>query len=453
MIPVLQALPFDKTGKSPNNRTKGEVHDLTPQFDMPYRIVVMEKGYFYTNDLYIMDNRGKVLQEDIDYQCLVMEPEIAKKQGMQACAVIVVTNPEVGGMLYVEAQMVGGLYCSLNSAILEMAANVLRSANRKVLWRNLKDKPSSYRANGHLHALWELFGFTEQTDIIHRMTTAVSKIAKKDFDALYAEFGIKFNAIKADMADIESRLTTHIADTNDPHDITATQVQLNLVINASIATQAQAQTASNAVMNAYATPLRAAQSVATNFTPALNAHVTDYNNPHQDTAAKLGTMTKVEMNTLANQYYNSGETVDATLSLGGTTYAAYYTSVRANLPAVNLTTGILPYQTYTPSAGNNTMMLVPTAGGVLGWRTIASIFEVYEKKGNQVIYAGTMAYTTSPSALAGIIGTNYPEETIAVYHSSASYKIGTGNGSHTTLVESIAMAVLKGGVWQSPGWR
>jgi hypothetical protein len=454
MIPVLQALPIDWSGESPDNRTKGEVHDLSPQFDLPYRIVVMEKGYFYTDNMYIIDNRGHVLKEDVDYQCLLMEQTVAKKRGLTACAVLVVTNPSVGNFLYIEAQMVGGLYCSLNTAILEQAANVIRSANRKVFWKNLKDKPDSYRPNGHLHALWELFGFTPQTAILHRMTTALDKMSKKEFDNLYGEFVIKFDAVRQQLADVEARLTTHIADTSDPHDVTVEQVHLEFVYNAPPATIAQAQSASGSVMNAYATPLRAAQSIAVNFTPQLQAHIDDYNNPHQDTAAKLGTMTNIEMNQLANLYYNRGDTTTYAVGLGGLPWANFYQQVRANLPAAALTTGFLPWQTFSGQIWQgSSYVLAPSIFGILGWRSIASIFSIYAKRGNDILYIGALPYAASPSVIGSMIGTNWPNGTIVIYRSNNESGASTGNGGLLTVFNSLAMATISNGTWYSPGWR
>lgn len=454
MIPVLQALPIDWSGESPDNRTKGEVHDLSPQFDLPYRIVVMEKGYFYTDNMYIIDNRGHVLEEDKDYQCLLMEPTIAKKRGLTACAVVVVTNPSIGNFLYIEAQMVGGVYCSLNTAILEQAANVIRSANRKVFWKNLTGKPSSFRPNGHLHALWELFGFTPQTAIIHRMTTALDKMTKREFDNLYGEFNTKFDAVKTDLADVEARLTSHIQDQTDPHDVTAEQVQLQFVYNNAPATIGQAQTASGTVMNAYATPLRAAQSIATNFTPQLLSHIQDLNNPHQDTAAKLGTMTNVEMNQKANEYYTRGDTVRYSSALGGQSFGGFYNAVRYGIPVRNITTGIFPWQVFCGQIYQGSgYVLAPSVFGILGWRSIESIFNIFAKRGNTILYVGTLDYNASPATIASIAGTNWPNGTIAVYRSTTSYGIGTSNGAITTPVSTLAMATISNGTWYSPGWR
>lgn len=453
MIPVLQALPYDPTGEAPNNRTKGEVHDISNQFDLPYRIVVMEKGYFFKDKLYIMDNRGKVLKEDIDYQCLVMEQDIAKKLGKAACAVLVITNPDVGNVLYIEAQMVGGRYCSLNRAILEMAANVIRSTNRKVYYKNLTDKPSSFRPNGHLHALWELFGFTPQTSIIHRMTTAIMKMSKRDFELLYSEFNVRFQLIKDGLADVEARLTTHIQDQSDPHDVTALQVQLQYVTNASVATIGQAQTASGSVMNAYATPLRATQSIAVNFTPMLKAHIEDYNNPHRDTAAKLGTLTTLEMNLLAGQYYDRGATVKYTTALGGMSLYDHYVNVRHGIFASEITTGMLPWQTFMgANYPGSRYVVVPTKNDGLQWRAIDSIFTAYAKKGADVLYGGEQGYGVAAAVFNGILGTNHADGTLCIYRETGGWGIGTGNGALTTYVSSLNMAAFSkaANTWYNP---
>lgn len=452
MIPVLQALPIDWSAESPDNRTKGEVHDLTPQYGLPYRVVVLEKGYFYLNNLFIIDQRGRELQEDIDYQCLLMEPTVAKKRGLTACAVIVVTNPDVGNLLFIDAQMVGGIYCSLNRAILEQAANVILGANRNIFWRNVKNKPSSFRPNGHLHALWELFGFTPQTAILNRMTTAIAKMSKLEFDNLYGEFNINFDRVKADLADIEARLTTHIEDHFNPHKLTKLQVKLEYVFNGAPASLTQAQTASGTVMNAYATPLRAKQSIDANFTPGLEAHVFDTNNPHNDTAAKLGTMTVIEMQSLANKYYNRGDTVSWTSGLGGRPYEQFYTDVRSNVPAMNITTGMMDWTLYADSAPIPGYMAVPSASGTLTWRKIAEIFDIYEKKGNAVLYAGVQGYYTSPTTIGAIVGTNHPDGTICAVRYNTVYGASTGNGGIYTYLSTLGMAVIKNGVWGAPGW-
>ena len=115
-------------------------------------------------------------------------------------------------------------------------------------------------------------------------------------------------------------------------------------------------------------------------------------------------------------------------------------------------TGLAPWQLYADSPPVPGFMAVPTANGTLSWRNIASIFEIYEKKGNQVLYAGIQGYYASPTALGPIVGTNWPDGTICAVRYSGYWTISTGNGGYTTNVQTLGMAVIKNKVWGAPGW-
>lgn len=452
MIPILQALPLDWTAAQPNNRTKSELHNISSQFDLPYRIMVLDKGYFYLKNLILMDNTGRVLSPETDYITLAMEPEVTRKTGITACAVIAITNPSVGNYIYIDAQMVGGKYCSLNEAILATAANVIQVANRPVKWENLVGKPSSYRPNGHLHALWELFGFTPQTEIIHRMTTAMNGMATTEFNNLYSEFLTQFNRVTGGLEDLDARLQTHIADHANPHKVTGTQVITTRIVNGSPATLAQARTASGTVMNSYATPLRTMDSIKANFLPNLVAHATDYNNPHNTTAAQLGTITNIELQSQGNQYYNRGDTVAYSIGFDNLSTGQFYTDVRTNIPVTALTSGLMGWSLYSASPGNASQVGCPGLNGVIIWRSIAEIFDLYVTKGNMVLYAGVRATNTTSASLGLIVGTNWPNGTICAVRYTASYDLYNGNGSTVSVVTTLGMATIVNNVWTSPGW-
>lgn len=449
MIPVLQPLPIDWSGKSPNNRTKGEIHNLGPQIGMPYRIIVMERGYFYTDDLFMIDSRGYALKET-DYQCIVPNREIMNEVKKMACAVILITNPDVGNIIRVDAQMVGGQYCSLNPAILQTASNVILATNRKLYWKDITDKPAVYRPNGHLHALWELFGFTEQTGILKRMTTAMDKLTAKEFVGLFDEFLIKWGPISNGLVEIEARLTTHINDENNPHQVDKNKAGLSEVVNGPVASLSDAQYSGNTVRTAYTTPLRTKQSIDANFTPRLTQHINDLNNPHQDTAAKLGTLTNLEFRLLTNQYYNRGETVQKTNRLGGRNFTDYTTYVRTNIPIKELTTGIVPQTNIVQVPQSDGYILQPSSSGYLVWRPYKQAIEQWTKKGNNILYAGNLKSSNFDSGsrfLQNTLGGNHPDGTIGVYRMSNRWEIATGNGSIWTKVTTTAMGVCHGGVW------
>ncbi|AEH03576.1 virion structural protein [Pseudomonas phage PhiPA3] len=469
MNPFLHALPYDPTGTAINNRTRGEVHDLSAQHEYPYKVIVMEKGYFYTKDLVIIDKTGYRLVENQDYQCTMMNAEIAKKTGKTACAVIVVSSKKINPVVRIDAQMVGGVYCQLAPAIAQQARGLLNNT-RSVHWNNIIDKPNTFKPNGHFHALWELFRFTPQVLILKRIESILERQIERDMDDVLAEFQRKLDQIGDNLGDIDARLTTHIQDTRNPHNTTKAKLQLDKVQDGAVATLDQARTTSGTILDAYATPLRAADSIAVNFTPMLQAHITDYNNPHKETAAKLGTLTVQEHLNLAAQYYDRGSVVAMTDRLEGELFSSIYDRARKNVPINQLTSGIFPSERYSTHQTGTPMvdsLLVPTGdpnwvandGYFMGWLGIDKIFETYEKKGNQILYmSGTVGSMSKGNNAADTIttlrntfGYNVPSGTMAVWRYLTDWIISTGNGAYTTHLSAIGMAVFLNGDWRIPG--
>lgn len=78
----------------------------------------------------------------------------------------------------------------------------------------------------------------------------------------------------------------HIQDFTNPHGVTKTQVGLGLVDNYATASEAEARDATDNTR--FMTPLRVRQAINELVGDSSNAHVTDYNNPHQVTAGQVG---------------------------------------------------------------------------------------------------------------------------------------------------------------------
>lgn len=81
-------------------------------------------------------------------------------------------------------------------------------------------------------------------------------------------------------------VNAHIADKNNPHQTTKAQVGLGSVADYPPANQQQAEAGTdNATVM---TPLRVHQYAMVKIIPVLDAHVSDYNNPHKTTKAQVG---------------------------------------------------------------------------------------------------------------------------------------------------------------------
>lgn len=81
-------------------------------------------------------------------------------------------------------------------------------------------------------------------------------------------------------------LDAHKNDLNNPHGTTKTQIGLGLVQNYGMATQAEAE--AGLATNKYMTPLQTKQAIAALAVSGLPTHLADLNNPHQVTKAQVG---------------------------------------------------------------------------------------------------------------------------------------------------------------------
>ena len=89
---------------------------------------------------------------------------------------------------------------------------------------------------------------------------------------------------------------THAGDLNNPHKTSKLQVGLGNVDNFATATQADA-TAGTA-NDKFMTPLRVAQAIAVMASGSIGPHLTDFDNPHNTTAAQVGAYTIQRTNEL-----------------------------------------------------------------------------------------------------------------------------------------------------------
>lgn len=452
MVPILHPLPLDLTGAAPSNLMINMERTVKDQAGDEFKIIVLEKGYFYTHDLVIYDHLRRKLNKGTDYQVTCVQPTVQQKTGFGVCAIIAIRNPMVNDKIFITARMVGGEYCRVTDAIVRTARNLLSAGGRKVAWKDLADKPDGFRPNGHQHGWWQLYGFTKPTSTLQRMTNSQGDLARLDFKGLYDEWSIIYNQFKDGVVSLDERLTTHINDHYDPHQVTKLQVRLENVYNGYPATSIESRQPSTTVMDAYTTPYHTKESIEYNFLPSLEQHIEDFNNPHTVSAATLGTYDAVGLQRLASDYYDRGSTVYASDRFEGRTWNDAYTQYRQAIPIVAIRYGRLNPITYsntaTPPADH---ILTASTTGVCQWQPIRDLFTKFTKKGNMVYYiTGTRDYNTA-AALA-IFNNTYPNKapgSIGIFRWSYTLETYSGNGSIWTPFPVIGVfTVGPTGVWQ-----
>lgn len=89
------------------------------------------------------------------------------------------------------------------------------------------------------------------------------------------------------LAGSSATVTAHIANTSNPHAVTKAQVGLGSVDNYSTASQAEAE--AGTVSNRFMTPQRTAQAIAALAgSGSIGSHIADMNNPHSTTKTQVG---------------------------------------------------------------------------------------------------------------------------------------------------------------------
>jgi len=112
------------------------------------------------------------------------------------------------------------------------------------------------------------------------------------------------------------RVTEHHTNYSNPHQVTKAQVGLSRVFNYGVANTTA--TVTGTADDLYTTPLGVREAI----TQALGGgnaadHFTDYSNPHQVTAAQVGTLTELQINEALDSKLNSDEaSVDSEMVYG-----------------------------------------------------------------------------------------------------------------------------------------
>ena len=128
------------------------------------------------------------------------------------------------------------------------------------------------------------------------------------------------------MALVGNTFNMHRQDFNNPHQTTKTQVGLGNVPNYPIATEAQAQDATDNAT--FMTPYLTRKTIAALVGEVTGGHTSDYSNPHRVTAAQVGAYSKTESDTLLAGKLGTGDKAIDSLRVFGFDQAGLETRIR-----------------------------------------------------------------------------------------------------------------------------
>ncbi len=274
--------PLDGTGLSPDNLVVGEEHQLSTR---PVRCVAPTYGGFFAESMIVKDLATDLpLIYNTDYIFGELFEFPTGRYGKEIFGLVVITKPNVTGVK-LTYQALGGDYAYSMDSVIAMIDS-LNLGDRPVAWGEIIGHPIMFNPASHLHDLGDVYGFEYVVHSIERLRAAILLGDVASHDEIYRYIDSTAAEQANAVADVLAALNAHIADKNNPHAVTKTQIGLSLVQN--YATANQAQMDAGVANNLYATPDIIAKYVTDKVGTVLNTHISDKNNPHATTKAHVG---------------------------------------------------------------------------------------------------------------------------------------------------------------------
>lgn len=313
MTPIILKYPFDYTGVDPNNLVLGEEHTMVRR---NVRAVATNHGPFFTKGLKVYDARYPtvplVAGEAINggqYVAAELYAEATKRTGKEICAVIVITDQNVGDNIVIDYQVVGGEFSSSVQVIADLVAT-LQLDDRPVKWGDILGLPDGFTPAHHLHDLGDVYGFEYVVDALERVRQAILLGDVASHDEIYRYVDHYMAGFQQQVAVQQQQLDAHKSDRANPHFVTKVQVGLGSVDNFPTASVAEA--VEGVVQNRFMTPYATRQAIWVFAELPLHSHMGNTANPHQTTKLQVGlgnvedfpvaTVTEAVEGTATNRY-------------------------------------------------------------------------------------------------------------------------------------------------------
>jgi hypothetical protein len=439
--------PVDLTGRSSTNLVTGEEQLLLRYQGVPYCVVVMDNGGFYTQGLIVTDSNFQELTPNVDYIATYGYADASARVGEEILGAIVILNQSLTGSVHITAQMVGGDYAFSLTELADTLA-YLKTLNGKVPeWGGYIGVRPQW-VDGELNqARWTRMGFEPFNLELERIAVALTTGDQGALQAYRDNVKALHNAF---VARFDDRLKRHIDDKNNPHKINAAHVQLGNVSNFPVASDAVALAGTS--NDTYVTAAQTKNVIRVQALQPLNAHKAREDNPHGLTPGQAGTHSQAEINgMIANKLPLNGRADNANLlqnrSGGWSSPQELVNDMRANLDVSNFGNGV--FSPWVLGGGTPSWETVLLGNGQ--WTTLRSIFNEFDVNDPPTVYwIGDQSNAQQALANISVVYANvvaYPVGSIVMFRCNEEYLTGTGNGGGYYNVTLVRAAYRTGSGW------
>ena len=169
MADIIFKYPLDLLGTSINNKVIKEEHTIGTT---RMRLFAADYGPFFGTSVELHDkNTGYKLQAE-DYKLLHPYREARERTGQGVYAVVQILNPDLGPVIQLTAQMVGGEF-SFSTYAIKQAITELLADDRPIYWGDLVGIPSQFVPAPHLHSAYDLYGMKALVESNYDVAAAI----------------------------------------------------------------------------------------------------------------------------------------------------------------------------------------------------------------------------------------------------------------------------------------
>jgi len=263
MAEVIYSYRFDPTGLQAGNRITGEKHALSPPAWKDYHFIIPKLAPFFRESLLIKElNTGRTLQEGVDWLATHRFHDASRAIAKPIYGSITFYDKTFTGVIELVYQTLGGDWVIDGDLITQLLTQV--SVNPRITtWESVVDLPYQFPVIDHQWNLNDLVGMTE-------VKTALEGISQTLIDT----------------KDVRPIVQSHLLNLSNPHGVGKTQVGLGVVENFPIATRGEALDGVHD--ESYMTPRRVRQSIEKTAYDYTDLHSTNTDNPHQVTPTQIG---------------------------------------------------------------------------------------------------------------------------------------------------------------------
>lgn len=445
-------LPLDRSGKSADNLIVGVKHTLESDVGSNYPLVTLTHGGFYQKGLKVYDRFYNELVLGDDFVLSYYHKDASEFLGLEVYSLLIIINPTIVDHIYVTAQMVGGDLAYSFTVVDDYIRHLVTESGSYVPSNKDYYGAEPIYGPGELEKLrWRLDTYQPFNNEINELTRAVIGMYGDEEETLRAYIRSKYGEFTDAFTNI---IAAHLADKDNPHELTKRQINLTLLENFKVASTEIANAGTS--NEHYLTPALTWNAFKVNGIDPLNAHIADDNNPHRVTPLQLRTLIKSQVDTLVDKKYFKNEVVSD--SINGhygdiKSYIRILADFRKNLPANKFTVGFI--NPARMALGNASSQTVITSNPYRwsDWRDIlalnppslpGSIVEAFFAAGTSATAAHNFIATQNPYR-------SLPNNSIVFYKIRHMYYTFRTNGATEKPNKMYSYASYKdnNGVWRT----